>query len=431
MNDARRGNWMHCMDFTRSEGPNDRPWPGRPETPRPESQPGRIRKVSIREARVGMVVVDTGLSWTEHPFLYSGEGPLTSKEQIDDLQSQGFRELFIQDHGDAQELVTAWGRAVRDAPHLPDEGEYARASKLYDDSFDVISSFIQAARLGKPLDREAPARLVEGVIESVASNPDALVSLINLRFNDQYSYAHCINVSVLAVVFGHYLGFDRPALRRLGEAGLFHDLGKIRIPDDILDKPGRLTPEEFAVVKSHPAEGVNILRKQDMAGPDVLKMVREHHEKFNGSGYPLGLTGERLSRFVQILGIVDSYDAMTSNRPYRDAILPNTAMRILFAMRNKDFSRSLLEPFIKCLGIFPVGSPVRLRNGSVAMVCGSNPSSPLYPRVKLLMDANRKPLPHRVLDLSSPEVRALGDGFTIDTVLDMSVLGLDPCGLLF
>jgi len=398
---------------------------------------GRIRKIAIHELRVGMTVVDTGLSWTEHPYLYSREGRVSSQEHIEDLKSQGYRELFIQEQDTGRSSSQPLD-SLRTEPHpakaarpLPDAGDFARASSLYDESFGVISSFIQAARLGKPLDREAPARLVEGVIESVTSNPDALVSLVNLRFNDRYSYTHCINVSVLAVVFGHYLGLERPTLRKLGEAGLFHDLGKVRIPDEILDKPGRLTPEEFAVIKSHPAEGVAILEAQGMAGLEVLRVVREHHEKFNGDGYPRGLSGDRLGRLVQVVGLVDCYDAMTSPRPYRGAILPNTAMRILFAMRNKDFSRELVEPFIKCLGIYPVGSPVRLKNGSVALVCGANPGSPLYPTVKIILDADMRPLPHQVLDLASPEARALGDAVSIEAPLDMSVLGHDPCGFLF
>ncbi len=384
-----------------------------------------------------MEVVDTGLSWTQHPYLYSEAGRITSARQIKDLVEQGYRDLFIQDAGSDRlieeapvpEDKAACGHNV--AHPLPGAEDYARALGLYDDSFGVINSFILAAKLGRPMDREASVRLVEGLIDSVTSNPDALVSLVSLRFNDDYTFTHCINTAVLAVVFGRHLGLEKPKLRRLGEAGLFHDLGKTRIPEEILDKPRRLTPEEFRVVKAHPAEGAAILEKQDMVSDGVLRTIRDHHEKFNGTGYPLGVSGDRLCLSAQIVGLADCYDAMTSHRPYRRAILPNTAMRILFAMRNKDFSRDLIEPFIKCLGIYPVGSPVRLRNGEVALVCGANPESPLLPTIKIIMDANMRPRPHRILDLSSPEARALGDDISIATALDMSVLGVDPAGFLF
>ncbi|WP_173084670.1 HD-GYP domain-containing protein [Fundidesulfovibrio magnetotacticus] len=391
--------------------------------------PERIRKIAVAELRPGMTVVDTGLSWTEHPFLYSAAGPVDSRRQVEALLAEGYRETFIR-----EERTPAPPRRSGMSPSsrpLPGRDDYARARALQDESVGVISAFMRAARLGKPLDREAPARLVEKVIDTVAGNPDALVSLANLRRNDAYSYTHSLNVSVLAVVFGQYLGLDKDALRGLGEAGLFHDLGKTRIPDAILDKPGRLTPEEFAVIKSHPGEGADILESQGLGSPKVLAAIRDHHEKFNGAGYPRGLAGDRLERAAQVVGLVDSYDAMTSNRPYRGAIQPNTAMRILFAMRDKDFSRELLESFIKCLGIYPVGSPVRLRDGSVALVCGSNPESPLLPTVKIILDARMRPRPHLVLDLASPQVKALGDAVVIEAPLDMSVLGMDPAGFLF
>lgn len=398
----------------------------------------RFRMISVLDLEVGMRVVDTGLSWTEHPFLYSGEGPVTSAAQIEQLREQGYRDVFILDSRwqEPQLVKEPGGETLPDAAEgtgrrPPGPDDYAKALSLHDESFGVINSFILAAKLGKPMDRDAPVRLVEGVIDSVTSNPDALVSLIKLRFNDEYTYTHCINVSVLAVLFGHYMGMRKPELQTLGEAGLFHDLGKVRIPDGILDKPGRLTPGEFEVVKSHPEEGAAILEKQDMASSGVLSIIREHHEKFNGTGYPNALSGDRLGRLAQMIALADCYDAMTSKRPYRSAILPNTAMRIMFAMRNKDFSRELIEPFIKCLGIYPVGSPVRLRNGQVALVCGSNPRSPLFPTVKIILDAGMRPRPHKVLDLSSPEAKALGDGFSIEAPLDMSVLGKDPAGFLF
>lgn len=395
-----------------------------------------IRKISIDELKAGMQVVDTGLSWMQHPYLYSEPGIVASEEHVRGLKEEGYRELFIQDRDGEPFFEDKAGRERtpkprRQRPSIPTREEYERAQALYKDSFAVIDGFLHAARLGMPIDREGPARLLEGVVENIASNPDTLVSFVTLCGTDDYTFSHSINVPVLAIVFGQYLGLGREELRQLGEAGLFHDLGKVAMPDWILNKPGRLTPEEFAVIKRHPDEGACMLEKNYPATDEVLRLIREHHERFNGSGYPDGLLGDKLGLNSLILGLADVYDALTSPRAYRVAVIPNTAMRILYAMRDKDFPKELVERFIKCLGIYPVGSFVRLTSGEVAMVCGSNAETPITPTVKIILDKDNRPCAHRVLDLSAQTAPGGEPPLAIAGPLDQALLGHGPMTYLF
>lgn len=398
-----------------------------------------IRKVLITELKPGMRVVSTGLSWVEYPYLYSKDVRITSERHIQALLKEGFREAFVLEEPEEGAPAppasrptpppAAGARPDREPGRVPAPEEYRKAHTLYQDSQQVIEASLRDVRLGKPMDREASAKLLEGVFDSIEENPDAMVTFINLRAHDDYTFTHSINVAVLCLVFGSYLGLEKNALIHLGEAALFHDLGMLDVPEAIVAKPGRLAPEEFAVVKAHPAAAADLLARQGTA-EEVLAPIREHHERYNGSGYPHGLSGEALNLGGQITALGDVYDALTSKRSYRGAVLPNTSMRILFAMRGKDFEQDLVDRFIKCLGIYPVGSMVRLQSGELAMVCGSNPASPLSPTVKIVADKTGKPRPPRIVDLSSP-MAAQTEGMAIAEPVAQETLVDDPMGYVF
>jgi putative nucleotidyltransferase with HDIG domain len=392
-----------------------------------------VRKITVEELEVGMRVVDTGLSWIDHPYLFSREGLIVSQAQIEAIKDEGYLELFVEQAGENFTLPgpgPAQPARTPAANLAPYRQELGKAKTIYADSLGFARDFIREAKLGKPVNYQASAPLVEEVIASVTRNPDALVSLIKLRAYDEYTYTHCINVSVLAVVFGRYLGLDEIRLRQLGSAGLFHDLGKTGVPDEILNKPGRLTEHEFQAIKAHPALGAELLSSQPGVPQEVLRAIREHHEKFNGQGYPQGLKDQTQSSGAQILSLADVYDALTSKRVYKDAVIPVGAMRIMFGMRGRDFSPDMVDSFIKCLGIFPVGSLVRLKNGAVAVVCRSNPREPLLPTVRIVLDQNLRRCQPTILDLASPEAKAMDGSQDIADNLDHTALGLDPTAFL-
>lgn len=393
-----------------------------------------IRKVRVDALRAGMRVVDTGLSWIDNPYLYSQEGVIASMGQVQALVAEGYREAFIEDNGDfaapqgdpalEQALAVSPAGPAAERSRVPHAEELARAQTIYADSLNFARSFIRDVRAGKPLDYEASAPLVANILDSVSRNPDTLVSLAKLRRYDEYTYTHCINVSVLAVAFGRSLGLPRETLQLLGIAGLFHDVGKALIPAGILNKPGRLTDEEFDVIKNHPLLGARLLDARRGVPALVVTAVREHHEKRDGSGYPAGARGDEISLPGAMIGVADVYDALTSKRAYKNTIAPNTAMRILFEMRGKDFARGLVERFIKCLGIYPVGSLVRLDSGEVAVVLESNPHSPLRPSVRIFLGEDMRPRPPLTVNLAAEgaDTRNL----SIAGALDHAALGIDP-----
>ncbi|MBL3580891.1 MAG: HD-GYP domain-containing protein, partial [Desulfovibrio alaskensis] len=259
---------------------------------------------------------------------------------------------------------------------------------------------MEGAREGRPVDLKAAEPLVEDIIQSVSRNAGALIGFAKLRAYDLYTYTHSLNVSLLAVAFGKYLGLDTVALRQIGLAGLFHDLGKALIPDFILNCPGRLTPEEFSVMKRHPVLGRDVLPGGGRIPDMVLEGMLQHHEKFNGTGYPAGLKGDAISEAGRIIAVVDVYDALTSKRPYKNAMLPNKALSILYSMAGEEFYPGYVEHFIKCIGIYPVGQIVRLNTGQVGVVSATDPAVPLRPEVIVVRDPLGRPAPPRLIRLA-------------------------------
>lgn len=383
------------------------------------------KKIKTEDLRVGMYVVDVGLSWLENPYLFMAEGVLEDDAAISGVLADGFEEAIIdirrsregsipENLVPIEEMSTAEhvSKGVSDAtsssspepvspPSVSVSAEMSKAQAIYAESLSFVRGFMDSAREGKPIDMAAAEPLVEDIIQSVSRNAGALTGFAKLRAYDHYTYTHCLNVSMLAVAFAKYLNFEAVALRQIGLAGLFHDLGKAMIPDFILNCPGRLTAEEFTVMKQHTVLGKDVLPQEGKLPPMVLKGMLEHHEKYNGTGYPKGLKGDEISQAGRILAVVDVYDALTSKRPYKSAMLPNKALSILYSMAGEDFYPGYVEHFIKCVGIYPVGQVVQLNTGQLGVVAATEPTQPLRPMVIIVRDPLGRPAPPRMVDLSS------------------------------
>lgn len=407
-----------------------------------------MKKIAILDLKVGMYVVDTGLSWTEYPFLYSQEGEIKDHKTLDGILAEGYTEVFIDPAKGARGLapkLTAeeeMSRAAVDvapaeeadkAEKTPLREEMQAARKIYKDSIQFAKDFLNDVRMGSQVDLARSEVLVESIIDSVARNADAMVSLSKLRAFDEYTFTHSINVSVLAVAFGKHLGLAKRLLQRLGVAGLFHDAGKALIPNEILNKPGRLTDEEFAIMKAHPVKGREFLKRQ-IKDEAILRGVAEHHEKYNGAGYPDGLAGEDIAPLARILAVVDVYDALTSERVYKKGMLPNKALKIMYGMRSQDFFPDKVEQFVKCLGIYPVGSLVKLSTGEYGVVSASNPDAPLFPTVLVAFDLKMQPQSARDLNLGTAENLALPEDsrnkLRVVECLDPKKYNIDPAKYL-
>ena len=233
---------------------------------------------------------------------------------------------------------------------------------------------------------------INEIIDQLLSNTMLMVDLVDIRTMDDYVFAHSVNVCVLALMTGISLGYERPKLFHLGMGALLHDIGKIQIPKEILNKPGPLTEEEYDVVKKHPELGLKMLAQNPQVSNLSRLVVYQHHERYCGDGYPRGIKDKDIHEFSQITGMVDMYDALTADRVYRKAFQPHEAYEMISAAGNYLFPYHIIEPFLANIAAYPAGTLVELSNGSVAVVLGTKKGYALYPRVRILYDKERRPV---------------------------------------
>jgi len=398
-------------------------------------------KVYVGDLQLGMYVCELDRPWLETDFLLQGF-PIHTENELLRLQ-ETCQYVFVDLERTPEEL--RWRLLTRSAgfghtnPVLSGKPaavsreavafseELARARRIYDESRRYVIRALDDARLGRAIDTRQARVLVKQMAESIVRNDHALVWLTQLKARDEYTLTHCINVSILALSFGRHLGLAQDSLIELGLGALLHDLGKMQVPLEILNKPGRLTAEEFAVMKKHPDYGYALLTRHD---PDVsaavLDIVRHHHERLDGQGYPDGLPADTISPLTRIATIVDVYDAITSDRVYHDGMTPHDALGNLFRWAPGNFDMQLVEEFIRCLGIYPVGSLVELNTGEVAVVATFNEAHRLKPTVLLILDPDKQPYPRRaLLNLANEHWENRDIPPAITRVLERDAYGID------
>lgn len=401
-----------------------------------------LKKISVHDVLVGMYVTNTSLSRSEDPHLYSIEGLITSKAEIRAIIADGYQEVVIDtdrsmvrasaplphSQDNLHSLLTSEASAACGMPgqgQVPLSEELPKAEKALGEMLLFVREFTRDVRLGKQIDVSASGSIVEGVVDSVGRNSQAMLGLCKLKSFDEYTYTHSINVSVLAVVYGKCLDLSREVLRELGVSGMLHDIGKTAVPEQILNKPGKLTHDEFEIMKTHSAKGRAMLFRVGSLSRDILDGVLHHHERYNGKGYPNNLTGNQLGLFPTIIGMVDVYDALTSRRCYKPGMIPNKALSLMFGLRGEDFEAGHLDRFIKCLGIYPLGSFVRLDNGLSGFVVETVDGSPLRPKVKLFFDQAMRRIAPEELALSAQATPAIIE------CLDPAKFNIDPAEYIF
>ncbi|MDR1487409.1 MAG: HD-GYP domain-containing protein [Deltaproteobacteria bacterium] len=400
-----------------------------------------IRKIPTKNLEVGMFVSDVGRTWFNHPWKTKSR-LLTERSEIDELIKFGIEEVYI-DTEKSKKIQkpkepfkqlpnTINPRAARNVvkiekpdPVVPLEIEFPKAAKAYTKALDTSKALVAACRMNKRIEVSEVQENVDELVESVSRNPDALTALIKLRHFDDYTYTHCLNVSVLAISAGKTLGLSHNELKILGLGTMFHDLGKLRIPDNILNKPGKLTDEEFSVMRSHAALSAEILLEQNLNVDDkVIQVARFHHERIDGSGYPDHLQGEEIPSLATICGLSDVYDALTSDRVYHKGMLPHDALKFIYSLRGTHFQPDWVDRFVQSVGIYPPGSVVELNTGHLAVVMEVNNRSLLTPLIKIVADPHAQLYTRpKLVDLSKP---AESQGWSISKVVPPSNVSFEP-----
>ncbi len=289
----------------------------------------------------------------------------------------------------------------------------------------VVKSIMTDIRLGKSIDTPAAKEAVEACVDNVMMNQDASLLLTRLRNKDEYTSEHSLNVAIISIAFGRQLGMDRKELNVVGLCGLLHDMGKMLTPKEILTKPGRLTPEEMEIMKRHPVDGRDILLDTRDVMDRVIDTAFGHHERLNGQGYPLGVSGNQIPLYTRIVTIADVFDAITGDRVYRQGETAETALGILHRNAGTAFDEALVTKFIQTIGTYPLGTIIELTNGEVGIVVDNNPDHRLRPKIKLLLDQNRQPRQPHIIDLSNDPVDAQGKKYAIRTSHRAGSFGID------
>lgn len=296
-------------------------------------------------------------------------------------------------------------------------------------SLGIEELFVSIVK-GAPLDVVKVKKSVEPMIDSVMRNPDACIWLARIKQEDHYTYQHSLGASIWAVSLGRQLGLPRSDLRSLAMGGLLFDVGKLAVNRELLASKEPLSSDEIDQLRSHVELGVDMIRESGLMNQDVIDMIASHHERYDGSGYPRGLSGDDIPIFARIAAIVDCYDAITSHRAYARAIPPARAIKLLYESKDIDFQAELVEEFIQAVGIYPAGTLVELSTGEVGVVVAEYRTRRLRPQVMLLLDAQKQPLPDlRMLDLLSVTHDDSGAAIDIVNSLEPDAYGIDLAGI--
>lgn len=362
----------------------------------------RLVKIAAADIKVGMYMSYPDRPWLETRFLFQGV-LLTTEKQVSEVQKE-CKHIFV-DKAKSREIQTAREPVPTDTtppPILkPIEKEFSAAQKAHSESRIEIQENLKRLAAGDGINVTRIRSSVKSCVKSIVTNPNAMMWLGKLRNKDNYIAEHCLNVGVLAIAFGRHLDLSLDELEMLGMCGMLHDVGKLKVDQKILDKPARLSEEEFSIIQDHCRIGRDILSKDENMPKAVIEAAFGHHERVDGGGYPRGVQANSLNLYTRMISIVDTYDAITTNRCYDQSRPATEAIKILFSCRNSQFEPILVEKFIECLGIYPTGSLVELKSGEGAVVIDSNKNSRLNPKVSIVLDEEKHTRSPLVVDTSA------------------------------
>ncbi|WP_374584302.1 HD-GYP domain-containing protein [Pseudoduganella sp.] len=380
-----------------------------------------LKKVDSSQLKVGMYIHDLSCDWMTHPFVRN-RFVIASQDEINKIIKAGIHDVVIdagkgldvEDAPSLDEAQAATERELEEIAKAPSRiiktslgEELKRAAQIRHQAAGVVKNVMADARLGKAIEIGAVQPVVQNITESILRNPGALLGLLRIKTKDDYTFLHSVSVCALLVAFANARGMDEDLIREAGLGGLLHDTGKALVPDAILNKPGPLTDEEFAIIKKHPMDGYNILKESPEVPQLALDITRHHHERRDGTGYPDKLAGDAISEIAQMAAIVDVYDALTADRCYHKGIPAAAALRKIYEWSKHHFNQQLVQEFMRCVGIYPVGTLVMLESGRLGVVVEPHETNLLAPKVNVFFNTkNNVYIKPETIDLS----RGLGFG---------------------
>ena len=384
------------------------------------------QKVRVSDVKIGMYVSRLDRPWLETPFLFQGFVIRTAREieelrrycshvyidseksslDVAKLNSPAREKEASESRGtaktgswttrilrkfisiDAREETEGPGSYYKDTQSL--QKQWAPATEIHPSSSTRYPDVVEKLRTGGTLDAEVLDTVVSPMVDSILRNRDALIWVSRLDSVDEYTYSHSVSCAAYAIAFGRHLGLPRDDLQVLGLGGLLLDIGKTRLPKEILERDTTLSEAEIQQMREHVRIGVELLKKHGSTiDPRIVAMVEAHHERYDGSGYPRGISGPDIPVFARIAGVIDVYDAVVSQRPYRGPISSYDAVRLLHAGAGKSFQEEMVEQFVQAIGMFPNGALVELSTGEVGIVIEQNRVRRLRPRVVVILDENK------------------------------------------
>lgn len=360
-------------------------------------------KVHVSELRVGMYVVELDRPWLETPFLFQGF-LISSEEEIDQLQAY-CEHVFI----DVTQTHVTYREKRKDRTEVknrriykvPVEKELAVAASNYDYAKNTVDNVLRALRLSHDINTTEVKTAVKSCVKSVLKNPNAMLWLTQIKDKDDYTAEHSLRVSIMAVALGRELELMEKELEDLGVAAMLHDVGKVNIPLEVLNKEGSLSREEYDLIKTHPDKGKQLLMSKSDVPPVAVDVAYSHHEHINGKGYPRGVSADKIPYFAKIVSVVDAFDAITSDRVYSDGRSTLEGLRILYDCRGQQFDEEIVRAFVRLVGIYPPGHIVDLTNGEVGIILSCQRNNKLRPKLIIVRDVEKKTCAERIVDLSS------------------------------
>jgi len=373
-------------------------------------------KLSPNNLKLGMYVSELDRPWVESPFIFQGFR-LTNIEEIQNINSfcqyvyvdteksasnvlaylkhtpgkSSVRESTVKTKTDISEKEhSGISESATKADRKAINESIYKASIIRKETRSYVDDMLAEARMGKIINTKEAKSLVAKLANNIIENTDASMWLTNLKKRDEYTAIHSVNVCVLSITFGRALGLKKHQLNELGLGALLHDLGKMHTPLEILNKPGKLTADEFEIMKSHPVKGYEILEKNNDLSAETLDIIKSHHERLNGSGYPSGLKNNNITYFTQLVSITDVYDAVTSDRVYHDGMTPHEALKNMYEWAPGNFNIELIQAFIRTIGIYPIGSLVELKSGHIGIVMKLNHEQRLKPILIMIMNRHKE-----------------------------------------